>query len=274
MGDGFRSPLTPEANAGATAIVTGGGTGIGAATARELVRTGARVAICGRRSEPLEAVRAELSKAGHDVLAYPCDIREPDQVVGFLDAVQAWGGPVDILVNNAGGQFAAAAEDISLKGFRAVHRLNIDATWDMTQSAATRWMIPNHRGVVFFIGFSPRRGIPMMVHSSAARAALENLASGLANEWSKYGIRSICVACGLIQTEGLLEYAGQSAVDAFTAAVPAKRAGLPEEVAATIAFLASSGGGYITGTTVVVDGGSDAWGLGEAPPDADPRTLE
>lgn len=274
MGDGFRSPLTPDANAGATAIVTGGGTGIGAATARELARTGARVAICGRRSEPLEAVRAELSAAGHDVLSHACDIREPEQVVAFLDAVATWGGPVDILVNNAGGQFAAAAEDISLKGFRAVHRLNIDATWDMTHSVATRWMIPNRKGVVFFIGFSPRRGIPMMVHSSAARAALENLAAGISNEWSKYGIRAICVACGLIRTEGLLQYAGSDAVDGFTAAVPAKRAGLPEEVASTIAFLSSPGGGYITGTTVVVDGGSDAWGLGEAPPDADLRPLE
>jgi len=261
--------LAPHANAGATAIVTGGGTGIGAATARELVRTGARVAICGRRSEPLETVRAELAAAGSDVLAFACDIREPDQVVGFLDAVQAWGGAVDILVNNAGGQFAAAAEDISLKGFRAVHRLNIDATWDMTRSVATRWMIPNRKGVVFFLGFSPRRGIPMMVHSSAARAALENLAAGLSNEWSKYGIRAICVACGLIQTDALLQYGGQDVLDGYIGSVPAKRAGLPEEVAATIAFLSSPGGGYVTGTTVVVDGGSDAWGLGEVPPDAD-----
>jgi NAD(P)-dependent dehydrogenase (short-subunit alcohol dehydrogenase family) len=273
MVDGFRSPLTLEANAGATAIVTGGGTGIGAATARELARTGARVAICGRRPEPLEVVRAELAGAGHDVLARPCDIREPEQVAAFLDSVAAWGGDVDILVNNAGGQFAAAAEDISLKGFRAVHRLNIDATWDVTHTVATRWMIPNRRGVVFFIGFSPRRGIPMMVHSSAARAALENLASGLSNEWSKYGIRAICVACGLIQTEGLLQYGGQDAVEEFITSVPAKRAGSPEEVAATIAFLSSSGGGYITGTTVVVDGGSDAWGVGEVPPDADLRPL-
>ena len=77
MADGFRSPLAPDANVGATAIVTGGGTGIGAATARELARTGARVAICGRRSEPLETVRAELSAAGSDVLAHACDIREP-----------------------------------------------------------------------------------------------------------------------------------------------------------------------------------------------------
>jgi len=180
--------------------------------------------------------------------------------------VQERFGAVDVLVNNAGGQFAAPAEDIVLKGFRAVHRLNVDATWDVTQKVATRWMIPARGGVILFVGFSPRRGIPMMVHSSTARAALENLASSLSNEWSKYGIRAICVACGLIRTEGVMQYGGEEAVSAFEAMVPARRAGTPEEVAASIAFLTSPGAAYITGTTVVVDGGADAWGLGEAPP--------
>ena len=263
----FRSPLALDANAGAVAIVTGGGTGIGRATARELVRTGAKIAICGRRPEPLEAVRAELAAAGHDVLAGHCDVREPEQVDAFLDAVLERFGTVDILVNNAGGQFAAPAETIALKGLRAVHRLNVDAPWDLTTKVANRWMIPRRRGVVFFLGFSPRRGVPLMAHSSAARAALENMAAGFSNEWSRYGIRAICVACGLIQTEGVQQYGGQAAVDAFATQVPMRRAGLPQEVGATIAFLASAGAAYITGTTVVVDGGADAWGMGTAPPE-------
>ncbi len=267
MIEGFRSPLNSGANEGAVAIVTGGGTGIGRATARELARTGAKVAICGRRPDPLEAVRTELEAGGHDVLTVPCDVREPEQVDAFLDQVQARFGAADILVNTAGGQFAAPAETIVLKGLRAVHRLNVDAPWDLTVKAANRWMIPERHGVVFFIGFSPRRGVPQMAHSSAARAALENMAASFSNEWSRYGIRSICVACGLIQSEGMLQYGGQDVIDEFAGQVPMRRPGLPEEVAAVIAFLASPGGAYVTGTTVVVDGGADAWGMGTAPPE-------
>ena len=129
------------------AIVTGGGTGIGRATALELARTGAEVAICGRRPEPLEAVRAELEAAGSECLAMPTDVRDGEQVAAFLDAVDERFGAVDILVNNAGGQFAAPLEAIALKGMRAVHRLNVDATWDVTQRVAERWMIPTAHGL-------------------------------------------------------------------------------------------------------------------------------
>jgi citronellol/citronellal dehydrogenase len=153
---------------------------------------------------------------------------------------------------------------------RAVHRLNIDAVWHLTREVAARWMIPQRGGSVFFLGFSPRRGIPMMAHASMARSALEAMAASLSNEWSRYGIRAVCVAAGLIDTEGLQQYGGDAIVAEHAAQVPMRRAGLPEEVAATIAFLASAGGGYITGSTVLVDGGADAWGQGTAPPELEP----
>ena len=270
MTEPFRSPLAPDANEGAVAIVTGGGTGIGRATALEFARTGARVAICGRRSEPIEAVRREIAATGRDVHAATCDVREPEEVAAFLDAVDDRFGHVDVLVNNAGGQFAAAAEDISPKGLRAVHRLNVDAVWHITREVATRWMIPRRGGSIFLVGFSPRRGIPMMVHSSMARSALETMAAGLAGEWSRFGIRAVCIAAGLIDTEGLQQYGGDDVVAAYAAQVPMRRAGLSEEVAATIAFLASAGGAYITGSTVLVDGGADAWGQGSEPPELEP----
>jgi citronellol/citronellal dehydrogenase len=266
----YRSPLAPDANAGRVVIVTGGGTGIGRATAREFARSGARVAICGRRPEPLGSTAAELLDDGHEVLAIPCDVREPDQVAEFLAAVEQRYGGADVLVNNAGGQFAAPAEDIALKGFRAVHRLNVDAPWHLTHEVATRWMIPARSGVVFFVGFSPRRGIPMMTHSSTARSALETMAASLSNEWSRFGIRAICVSCGLIRTEGLDQYGGPQIVDELAQQVPLKRPGLAEEVGSTIAFLTSAGGGYVTGSTVLVDGGADAWGIGAEPPPLDP----
>ena len=266
----FRSPLAADAHTGSVAIVTGGGTGIGRATARELARTGAAVAICGRRPEPLEQVRSELAEARREVLAMPCDVREPEQVSTFLDAVDDRFGRVDVLVHGAGGQFAAPLEDTSVKGMRAVQRLNVDAPWDLTQQVARRWMIPARKGFVAFIGFSPRRGVPSMVHSSMARSALETFAAGIALEWSRFGIRAVCVSCGLIMTEGLLGYGGPALVEEWARQVPMQRAGAAEEVASTIAFLASAGGGYVTGSTVVIDGGADAWGLAMPPPAAEP----
>jgi citronellol/citronellal dehydrogenase len=263
MVDAFRWPLAADALAGRVALVTGGGTGIGAATARAVVAAGGSVAICGRRPEPIAAVADELGDA---CTAMSCDIREPDQVAAFLDAIAVQHERVDILVNNAGGQFAAPLADVPLKGLRAVHRLNIDATWEVTQQVAHRWMIPQRSGFIAFLGFSPRPAIPSMVHASMARSALESLAAGIAQEWSTYGIRAVCVAAGLIQTEGVLQYGGQEVVDAFAEQVPMRRPGTAEEVAATIAFLASAGGGYITGSTVLVDGGADAWGMGDTPP--------
>ena len=248
-----RSPLAPDANAGKVALVTGGGTGIGRAVARELARTGAKVAICGRRPEPLEDVQAEL---GDDCLAVPTDVREPEQVEALVDRTLERFGRVDILVNNAGGQFMAPAEEISLKGWRAVHRLAVDAVWDLTRLVAERSMIPNKEGAVVFIGFSPRRGMADMAHAAAARAAIENLAGSLALEWSEHGIRTVCVALGNIATEGLDGY-GPERVAEWEREVPLGRLGTPEEAASLIAFLVSPGGGYVTGTTVVMDGGLD-----------------
>ena len=250
---GFRSPLAPDANAGKVALVTGGGTGIGRATAVELARTGAKVVVCGRRPEPLEAVQAEL---GEDCLAVPTDVREPEEVAALVDRALERFARIDVLVNNAGGQFLAPAEEISLKGWRAVHRLAVDAVWDLTRTVAERSMIPNKDGVIVFIGFSPRRGMAEMAHAAAARAAIENLAGSLALEWSEHGIRAVCVALGNIATEGLDVY-GPERVAEWEREVPLGRLGTPEEAAALIAFLASPGGGYVTGTTVVMDGGLD-----------------
>jgi citronellol/citronellal dehydrogenase len=260
-----RPVLTADANAGSVALVTGGGTGIGRATALELARTGARVVVCGRRVEPLDAVRGEIEEAGGECLAVAADVREPEQVARLVEAALDRFGAIDVLVNNAGGQFVAPAEEISGKGWRAVHRLAVDAAWELTRLVAERSLIPNRRGVVVFIGFSPRRGTPGMAHASAARAAVGNLAAGLALEWSRYGIRSVCIAVGTILTEGLEQY-GEETIAGWERAVPLGRLGRPEEIAAVIAFLASPAGEYVTGTTIVVDGGADAWGQGEPPP--------
>jgi citronellol/citronellal dehydrogenase len=262
----YRSPLRSDANAGRVALVTGGGTGIGRATAIELAGTGARVVVCGRREEALEATRRDIEERGGDCLAIPGDLREPDHVEAAVATAIDRFGKVDVLVNNAGGQFTAPAEDISDKGWRAVHRLNVDAVWSLTRAVATRSMIPSGSGgLVVFVGFSPRRGIPGYAHAAAARAASGSLATSLALEWSRHGIRSVAVLPGTIDTAGLAGY-GEAQVEAWKKTVPLGRLGRPEEVASVIAFLASAGGAYVTGATILVDGGVDAWGLGEPPP--------
>ena len=248
--------LSGDANAGAVALVTGGGTGIGRATALELGRTGARLVICGRRTEPLERTRGELEAMGVECLARPTDIREPEESDALVEAALRAFDRIDVLVNNAGGQFTAPAEEITLKGWRAVHRLAVDATWQLTRTVAVRSMIPNRSGVIFFNAFSPRRGIPGYAHAAAARAALENLAGGLAAEWGPHGVRVIALALGNIRTEGLEGYGDD--VEAMAAGVPLGRLGTPEEVAEITAFLASPAAGYVSGTTVTIDGGLDA----------------
>ncbi len=257
--------LAADANRGKVALISGGGTGIGRATAQAFASSGARVAICGRRPEPLQAVCDELEASGAECMALPCDVREPDQIKRLLDATLDRFGTVDVLVNNAGGQFTAPAEEVSAKGLRAIGRLNLDAVWELTREVANRAMIPGPGGLIVFIGFSPRRGIPGFAPAAALRAGLENLAAGLALEWSRHGIRSVCVVPGNVETAGLADY-GAEALEASRRQVPLGRLGRPEEVGETIAFLASDGGGYITGTSIVVDGGLDAWGQGEPPP--------
>ena len=262
------SVLRSDANAGKVALVTGGGTGIGAATALELARTGAAVVICGKREAPLAAVQSAIEARGGACLAVPTDVRELDQVEALVDAALERFGVIDLLVNNAGGQFAAPAEEISPNGWRAIHRLAVDASWAVTRLVAERTLIPRRTGVVVFIGFSPRRGIPGFAHAASARAALENLAAGLSLEWSRYGIRSVCVSPGTIATEGLEQYGAD--LEQWARAIPMQRLGTAGEVASLIAFLCSPGGSYITGTTIVVDGGADAWGQAELPPSLDP----
>jgi len=240
---------------GRSALVTGGGTGIGRATAELLAELVARVTVSGRRSELLEETAAAIRSAGGQCLVAPCDVREPEAAQELVARAMAEFGPLDILVNNAGGQFVAPAEEISLKGFRAVTRLNLDAVWELTRLAAVESMLPNGYGKVISVVLSPRRGIPGMFHSSAARAAVESMTRTLATEWGGRGIRLTCVAPGTIDTEGWRGYG--ATVEEVAATIPLNRLGTASEVAQMIAFLASPAGDFVTGTTVVIDGGVD-----------------
>jgi citronellol/citronellal dehydrogenase len=236
------------------AIVTGGGSGIGLATAHELVRLGARVAICGRNAAKLEAAAEQLRQAGGTVLASACDIREPAQVETFVTAVLSELGRIDIAVNNAGGQFPSPAQHISPNGFLAVVKNNLVGTFHVCREVANQAMIPARRGRIINVIANIYRGFPGMMHTGAARAGVENMTMTLAVEWAQFGILVNAVAPGLILSSGTAQYPPQL-LERGVRETPLGRAGTPEEVAAAIVFLASPAAQYITGATLRIDGG-------------------
>jgi citronellol/citronellal dehydrogenase len=238
------------------AIVTGGGSGIGLATVRELVRLGARVAICGRTQDKVSAVAAELAP---NVMARPCDIREPAQVEAFISAVIEHFGRIDIVVNNAGGQFPSAAQHITPNGFLAVIRNNLAGTFHVCREVANKWMIPQQGGRIVNVTANVARGFPGMAHTGAARAGVENLTMTLAVEWAQFGITVNAVAPGIILSSGTAQYPPEILARGI-AETPLKRAGTCEEVAAAIVFLASPAAQFATGAILRLDGGQSLWG--------------
>ena len=239
--------------AGRVALVTGGGTGLGKATARELVACGARVVIAGRREEVLRSAASELGDACSWVAG---DIRVPADAERIVAAA---GNRIDVLVNNAGGQYFVPAESIALKGWNAVWRLNVGGTMAMTRAAASAL---SSDAVVVNVTFSPHHGLPGMTHSGAARAAVEALTSELAAELAPVSV--VAVAAGHFRTDALKKYpAGIGEAAART--VPLQRLGEEEEHAWLVALLASPLGRVFSGSVVTLDGARDNW-YGPWPP--------
>ncbi len=250
---------------GQVAVVSGGGSGLGRAAALELASLGARVVVCGRRQDPLDETVGRDSDGR--VEAHVCDIREEDQVEALVEEVCERHGRIDLLVNNAGGQYLAPAEDITPKGFRTVIRLNVEGTWLMSHTVATRAMIPGGRGgKIVNVTLSPHHGLPGMAHSSAARAAVENLTRVLSIEWARFGIRLTAVAPGPMATDTMLTKYPQEVVDSAAWTVPLGRLGTEEEFAWLVAYLASPAGDYLSGTVLTLDGARDNW-FGAWPPE-------
>jgi NAD(P)-dependent dehydrogenase (short-subunit alcohol dehydrogenase family) len=249
---------------GQVAIVSGGGSGLGRASALELAALGARVVVCGRRAEPLEETAALAD--GSRAEARTCDIREEDEVAALVEGVMERHGRIDLLVNNAGGQYMTPAEDITPKGFRTVMRLNVEGTWLMTHAVATRAMIPAPGGgKIVNVTLSPHHGLPGMAHSSAARAAVENLTRVLSIEWARFGIRLTAVAAGHFATETLRTKYPKPVVDGVAGTVPLGRLGTEEEFAWLVAYLATPAGDYFSGAVLTLDGARDNW-FGPWPP--------
>jgi citronellol/citronellal dehydrogenase len=252
---------------GQVCLVSGAGSGLGRETALELARLGAIVVGCGRREEPLAetAALAEGLPGAYEHEAI--DIRDEEAVERLFDGLLGRHGRLDTLVNNAGGQFLAPAESITPKGFRTVIELNVQGTWLMTHAAATRAFIPQGGGKVLSVTLSPHHGMPGMVHSGAARAAVENMMRTLAIEWARFGIKTCALAAGQFATETLMTKYPKVVIDNLERSIPIGRAGRAEEMAWLVAYLASPAGDFYSGTTITIDGARDNW-AGPWPPEA------
>lgn len=255
----YESVLRPDIFAGQNFIITGGGSGIGRCIAHEIAALGGKVTITGRNEEKLQTVQQEIADDGGNADIASFDIRDESAVIEAIETIAKKDGQIHGLVNNAGGQFVSMMEDISAKGFDAVVRSNLTGGFIVAREVFKKSMRDNG-GSIVNITADFRSGAPGMAHSGASRAGMENLTQTAAWEWGSHGVRVNTVAPGLIRSSGLDTYPDQ--VKALFAnasdGVPLKRFGTEAEVASAVCFLLSPGANYISGATLLVNGGASS----------------
>lgn len=240
-----------------TAIVTGGGSGIGRCISHELAHLAAHVVLIGRTQEKLEKVAAEIQEDGGKASWLTCDIREEERVQEVIATVVEAHGQIDILVNNAGGQFAAPLVGISKKGWDAVVGTNLTGGFLMARETFEQSMKENGGAIVNIVA-DMWKGMPGMGHSGAARAGMMNFTKTAAVEWAATGVRVNAVAPGWIASSGMDTYPDyvKATIPALRDNVPLKRLGTEAEISAAVCFLLSPAAAFITGQTLAVDGGA------------------
>ncbi len=243
---------------GQVAIVTGGGSGIGAATALLLARYGADVAIGGRTEATLQETAQEIAVAtGRRCLPVRADLRDEAQVAAMVARVMAEFGRIDILVNNAGWGHHAPLNGLATETYRGEFAMNMDTTFFCTREAGKHMIAQGKGAIVNVSSVAGTKGLPGMSAYSASKAAIQNFTRSAAAEWGPLGVRVNCVVPGLIATQDASKDFTDSGLDveAFCKGFPLQRAGQAEDVARAIAFLACDAASYITGVNLAVDGG-------------------
>jgi NAD(P)-dependent dehydrogenase (short-subunit alcohol dehydrogenase family) len=247
-------------------LITGGGTGLGKATAQRFLELGATVYICGRRHEVLAATEAELrQKTGGTIHSRPCDVRDAAAVEEMISTI--WrDGPLDVLMNNAAGNFLARTEELSIRAFESVIGIVLMGTLHATLACGKRWLQARHPAVVLNVTTTyTTTGSAYVVPSAVSKAGVQALTRSLAVEWGNRGIRMNAIAPGPVPTEGAFSRLlprpelEQSAKDRN----PLGRFGTLEEFANLAAFLVSDGSAYINGEVVTMDGGEWLQGAAE-----------
>jgi NAD(P)-dependent dehydrogenase (short-subunit alcohol dehydrogenase family) len=239
-------------------LVTGGGSGLGAAMGRRFLELGAELVICGRRLELLEATADEMGKhSGGKVTAIRCDIRDGAAVEAMMEAI--WrDAPLDVLVNNAAATFIAETEHLSFRAADAILAPTLHGAMYCTLAAGRRWIAAEHGGVVLSIlSTSTITGRAFTVPSAMAKSGMLAMTRSLAVEWGPKGVRLVAIAPGSFPTPGASgQLRPEGREDGWAARNPLGRTGEHRELADLACFLISDSAGYINGEMVVQDGGA------------------
>lgn len=244
--------------AGKRILVTGGGSGLGAAMGHRFVELGAELIICGRRLELLEATAARIrSELGGTVGAISCDIRDSAAVDAMMDEIWRQ-APIDVLVNNAAATFIAQTEHLSPRAADAILAPTLHGTMYCTLAAGRRWIDGKHGGVVLSIlSTSTITGRAFTVPSAMAKSAVLAMTRSLAVEWGPRGVRTVAIAPGAFPTPGASgQLRPEGRDESWAQRNPLGRAGEHGELADLASFLISDRAGYINGEMVVQDGGA------------------
>jgi len=246
---------------GKTAIVTGGGKGIGRQMAEGLAEAGANIVVCARNAERCEQAAEELADLGVKTLGLGCDVRDPGQVQAVVARTVTDFGGVDVLVNNAGTVWGATAEDMPLEGWQKVVDVNLTGVFLFSQ-AAGRTMIDGDGGsIVNIASVAGLHGAPPEITNTvvyhATKGGVIAFTRDLAWKWAAHGIRVNAIAPGWFPSDManfVLDHAG----DELVRRIPLGRFGGPDDLRGPVVFLASEAAAYVTGHTLVVDGGQSA----------------
>lgn len=250
-------PFRKDLLAGKTTVITGGGTGLGRSMALRLAGLGARVALLGRRPEPLAETAETIRAAGGQATFAPCDVREPEAVRAAFDRVEETLGPANQLINNAAGNFLAPSEQLSPNAFDAVVRIVLHGTFHCTSELGRR-LIERQRGgeVLSIVTSYATTGSAFVLPSAAAKAGVLAMMRSLAVEWAVYGIRLNALAPGPFPTEGAFSrlMPGHELERQALRRIPSRRFGKHWELTNLVAYLMSDASPYQTGDLATLDG--------------------
>lgn len=251
-----RNPFRRDLLLNRTLLITGGGTGLGRSMAIKCAGLGAKVAIVGRRADPLKATAADIEEAGGRAAWATCDVRDGASVKAAFDSIESSLGPMNALINNAAGNFLCASEDLSDNAFDAVVKIVLYGTFNCTREIGRRLIERKAAGSILSIVTSyAATGSAFVLPSAAAKAGVLAMMRSLAVEWATYGIRLNAVAPGPFPTEGAFSrlMAGDLEKQALKR-VPSQRFGEHDELSNLIAYMLSDASPYQTGDFVTIDG--------------------